>query len=568
MATTLALAMRASMSASGVVSGSKQASDALDRMGRQAAQTARDVGTLKNIAIGAILVKSAHAAAAAIRSVTNAAKGLAGELRNNIDESAKLAARLGMSVESLQALQMTAKMAGVKELTPILQKMATVLGQASSGAKPAIEAFQQIGLSIDDLERMSPEQQFKAIAAAINALPTPAAKAAAAVKVFGEQGISLLPMLSQNLAEVEERMKRLGAVVSADQSSAIEEMNDALAMTQAMFEGIAGQVLGNLAPVVTALAEEIMAMVESFNGVSGSGGEGIANAISETMFDIIEYLASVFDWAAQGFGEFGATMSGVADVFTFVGNAFAVAVQAFVAGWNVAEMALDYFLLQFAKLLEGVGGLISSDLESFAKEWQYTLNEQGKQNAQEFIDAAQKIEAIISGESADQPIGAAQQGVRDLRKSVMSPEAKAEREAARKRKEEEARAAREAAAAAAKAAREAAAAEKARQDAEKKAAERAKKAAAVQEKIDAKQGDIDEMRGERAAALSGKSNEALQANDIRSGEGMSQFLALASGREDPAIAEYRKQTQKLEEMKAELRALQQEKVEILGGANN
>jgi hypothetical protein len=53
---------------------------------------------------------------------------------------------------------------------------------------------------------------------------------------------------------------------------------------------------------------------------------------------------------------------------------------------------------------------------------------------------------------------------------------------------------------------------------------------------------------------------------VRSSQGMSQFLALATGREDPAIAEYRKQTQKLEELKAELRALQQEKVEILGGA--
>jgi hypothetical protein len=95
----------------------------------------------------------------------------------------------------------------------------------------------------------------------------------------------------------------------------------------------------------------------------------------------------------------------------------------------------------------------------------------------------------------------------------------------------------------------------------------AKKAAAVQEKIDDKQEGIADIEGERVRKMQ-KSNEALQANDIRSGEGMSQFLALASGREDPAIAEYRKQTQKLEEMKAELRALQQEKVEILGGANN
>jgi hypothetical protein len=82
----------------------------------------------------------------------------------------------------------------------------------------------------------------------------------------------------------------------------------------------------------------------------------------------------------------------------------------------------------------------------------------------------------------------------------------------------------------------------------------------------AKQGDVDAIVAERAAALGGKSNEALKANDIRSGEGMAQFLALASGREDPAIAEYRKQTQKLDEIRSELRALQQEKVDILGAA--
>jgi len=87
-----------------------------------------------------------------------------------------------------------------------------------------------------------------------------------------------------------------------------------------------------------------------------------------------------------------------------------------------------------------------------------------------------------------------------------------------------------------------------------------------QEEVAEKQSEIDKFTDERQAALGGKSNEALKANDVRSSEGMSQFLALASGREDPAIAEYRKQTQKLEEMKAELRALNQQAVDILGAA--
>jgi hypothetical protein len=87
-----------------------------------------------------------------------------------------------------------------------------------------------------------------------------------------------------------------------------------------------------------------------------------------------------------------------------------------------------------------------------------------------------------------------------------------------------------------------------------------------QEKVAEKQAEIDKFTAERMSSLGGKSNESLKATDVRSSEGMSQFIALATGREDPAIAEYRKQTQKLEELKAELRALGQQQVDILGAA--
>jgi hypothetical protein len=105
--------------------------------------------------------------------------------------------------------------------------------------------------------------------------------------------------------------------------------------------------------------------------------------------------------------------------------------------------------------------------------------------------------------------------------------------------------------------------EQAIRDAEKK---RAEEAAKIDEKMADKQADIDKVVAERAAALGGKSNEALKANDIRSSEGMSQFIALATGREDPAIEENRKANAKLEEIRKELHALQQEKVDILGAA--
>lgn len=108
--------------------------------------------------------------------------------------------------------------------------------------------------------------------------------------------------------------------------------------------------------------------------------------------------------------------------------------------------------------------------------------------------------------------------------------------------------------------------EKAKQNAKRDRERRSAKAAAIDEKMVGKQEEIDKIQAEKAAALNGKSNDALKANDIRSSEGMAQFIALATGREDPAIEENRKTNQKLEEIRKELAALQQEKVDILGAA--
>ena len=75
-----------------------------------------------------------------------------------------------------------------------------------------------------------------------------------------------------------------------------------------------------------------------------------------------------------------------------------------------------------------------------------------------------------------------------------------------------------------------------------------------------------EIEAERLAAMRARNNEPLRVSDIRTSEGMSQVIALATGREDPAIAESRRQTAELESMNRKLDAIRTEKAEIMGGA--
>lgn len=553
--------MQASINAGGVTRGAAQTCQALDRVGEQAKRTEHDLSGLRDIALGSLIASGITGAIRAFTNAASAAASYAANVAASVDSMNDLAARTGMGVESLQALQMAAKLGGVEDATAAVQKLGVAIGQAAESGNT--DAFTKLGLNFQQLQAMSPEEQFRAVQAAIAALPTPAERAAAAVSIFGRAGVELLPLMNQNLAEVEERMRRLGAIVGQDQVEAIGDMNDALDMVRATFDGIIGNVVGNLAPVVESLANDFLAFVEEWNNIGGEGG-GIADTISNALLDVADYFAGVFDNAIAQFDGFGVTMSEVGEVFSFAGNVFTAISETLRAAFNLFQIAGNALAIGLGKFLEGIGSWVSDDLEQFGKDMAAMAHEQSLQNGREMEGAASNAasaagRAIFGGNATQNTEGPARKAVDRARQRMNDTEAKAERERQRQQRAAEDKAAREAAAADAKAKKDS-------EDARKRQEEAAKKASAVDEKIAGKKEDMAKIAAERASALGGKSNEALKANDVRSSEGMAQFLALATGREDPAIAEYRKQTQKLDEIRAELRALQQEKVDILGAA--
>jgi len=274
--------------------------------------------------------------------------------------------------------------------------------------------------------------------------------------------------------------------------------------------GVLGEALGIVLKVAGAV-------VHTFLSPFIVGLTNVVEAIRSGMNAAFGYIGEQIDWASQKIKDFYAFMSKV----PIIGRAFASGEKPATQAAAGAEQAAADAAGSPAK------DNLDAELEMYGTR---------RQNEEAIADARRK---------ADE-----EQAARDLEMyQARRANEQAIADARRKEQEEAAKAA-----------------EKAAEEAAKEQQRRAKEAAAIDEKAAAKQEDIDKVVAERAAALGGKSNEALKANDVRSSEGMAQFLALATGREDPAIAEYRKQTQKLDEIRAELRALQQEKVDILGAA--
>lgn len=558
MATAVGLNMKITADTAGIGRGVSKTEQQLGRLSKSASSAAGSLRALVGIEIGTRL-------AAAFTQAARAAIDYAGGLATAIDQTAKVAQRTGIAVEALQGFQVAADLSGVQNLEGALQKVSVVLGDAAAGSATAQKAFANIGLSVDDLLKLAPEDQFRAVAKAIGDIQNPAAQAAAAVDLFGRSGVELLPLFASNLEEIEARAARLGIVLSQDQTAAVEEMNDALDLVRKTFDGIIGQVTANLAPVVTALAEEFLSFVESFNGFGGGGGSGIADALTDGLLDFAEYMAGIFDAAIAQFGEFGASLQTAASVFEFVANVFIAVGEALRVVFNVFELAGNAIAIALGSFLEQIGSWVDSDLETFGRQFKENAIEAGKQNSKDLESAASGVAkaasaAVFGGsglpQAADGPATRAVRGARERFGNRDDPARQAQREADRAAKQaERERAA--AAAVAAKAAEEARKAEEKRLEAIRKADEEIAKVEEERAKRAA------EIEGERLDALSRQSNQALGVSDIRSG-GISEILRIATGREDPAVEEYRKQLGELRKIDAKLGELRADRVEILG----
>src|SRR6185312_13245074 len=92
---------------------------------------------------------------------------------------------------------------GIDQMSTALSKKNQQLSLAGTGAKVPNEALTALGLTIQQLKGLSPDQQFEVLADRISKLKSPADQARAAIDLFGRSGTELLPVLEQGAAGIE-----------------------------------------------------------------------------------------------------------------------------------------------------------------------------------------------------------------------------------------------------------------------------------------------------------------------------------------------------------------------------
>jgi TP901 family phage tail tape measure protein len=181
------------------------------------------------------------------------------------DQLDKMSARTGVAVESLSELGFAAEQSGASldQVGGVLQKLNRRFGRITAGEGTAtqVDAIKELGLSIDELAGMNPEQRFLAIADAMARYGDDAAAAGLAQRVFGTGVDALLPLIRQGaggIAELREEAKRLGITMSTEDAKAAAELTDQMNRLWRVLKSVAFEVGAALSEALIGTAGDLM----------------------------------------------------------------------------------------------------------------------------------------------------------------------------------------------------------------------------------------------------------------------------------------------------------------------
>lgn len=271
----------------------------LGRANRLANKFGREVGRALGNVAGALVA-------------IGGAAGFGGLVKNAIDSAdaaGKLSQSLGLSVEQLTAYQVQARLAAVsnEQLGVGLRQLAKNQADYIAGTGEARAAFAALGITQEQVNSLNGDTAalFELVAGKLSRFEDGANKSALAMRIFGESGSQLLPMINQ-LEQTRREAAELNAVIDSETASSAERFNDNLTRV-----GIAVQAVGlNIARAVLPTLEQMSgSMVTAAKDAEGMARAGeIANNGLKLLATGGAFVTTVFRVLGEGIGAVAAVV--------------------------------------------------------------------------------------------------------------------------------------------------------------------------------------------------------------------------------------------------------------------
>lgn len=142
--------------------------------------------------------------------------------------------RIGFAASTLSALEggLAGSGASLEEFASAVNLMNANIGQAVSGNEQLAGMFSRLGLSLEELKKLTPEQQFYLIADALSRVGTQYEQTEIARAVFGRGAAALIPIINESngaLDEYVQKLKDTESALSQETIDRIDAFGDAMA---------------------------------------------------------------------------------------------------------------------------------------------------------------------------------------------------------------------------------------------------------------------------------------------------------------------------------------------------
>lgn len=252
--------------------------------------------------IGSVAKGALGVAAAGFAAVTTAAVATTGAIMNGVSAAAdygdnidKMSQKMGLSTDAYQEWDFVMQHCGtsIEALKPSMKTLATAAEKGS-------DAFQQLGISEEQVATMSQEELFNATIAGLQNVTDETQRTALAAELLGRGATELGPLMNMTAEETEamrQQVHDLGGVMSNDAVKAAAAYKDSLQNMQTAISGLKNKLAGDLLPSVTTVMDGLTMLFSG--GDTDEAMEMIGEGIDQLCEKLEELIPTVLEIGGQ-----------------------------------------------------------------------------------------------------------------------------------------------------------------------------------------------------------------------------------------------------------------------------
>jgi|GEM_PF-4591167 len=349
-----------------------QAGGAFVRLFLKDEMTKKLVSAVKNV--GSKMQSIGRSIAVIGAGITAAGASIIGTLTATVvhfaavgDELGKMSTRTGIAASALAELQFAAEQSGTElsTLEKAIKRQQKMIRDYERGLSTSVDAFESLGISLQDLQGLSPEDQFELITERLGAVDDATRKAAIAQEIFGRSGTMLIPMLG-NLKALRKEARDLGIIPSEQEVRNAEKVTDAINRVRRVIKK-------TFFDIGASLADSILPALEWIKTIAVATSQWIKQ--NQKLIPVIGAVGAALAGAGTAIILLGTTIAGAGIAISGIGTAIgfllspigavtiaiAAAIAALVAGFALIAGTALYEMWQ-----EGAFSDLSSDLKAMA----------------------------------------------------------------------------------------------------------------------------------------------------------------------------------------------------------